>query len=282
MKAEAKQTIRAKKLGELLQRKREECGLKADDLGAMLNVGKHSIYKYEYGQLKKVDLKFLRRMAKILKIDYSEISEILGYCEPEEINPEEVMEESRGGEPMLIHSVENCIEGILREIEEETFEREGLKGTPKRVAKAYSHIFSGYSKDPEQIISRSYKETSSKDMVIVRDIEFSSMSERYLLPFYGKIHVGYIPKGRVLDSSKVGALVDCLSKRLQIQERLCAEISEIISNSKQLQAEGVMVVVEAEHLSMRMRGIKDIVTTYASYGKYADVELRNEFLQLIR
>ena len=160
--------------------------------------------------------------------------------------------------------------------------REGLQQTPRRVAKAMTDLTRGYAEDPIQILnSAKFKEDYSQ-MVIVKDINFYSLCEHHLLPFYGKVHVAYIPNGYITGLSKIARVVDCYSHRLQVQERMTLQIREAIQ--KALQPMGVMVVVEAQHMCMQMRGVEkqgSITTTSDFTGAFNQAKTRDEFLKLI-
>ncbi len=160
--------------------------------------------------------------------------------------------------------------------------REGLLQTPRRVAKAMTDLTRGYAEDPIQILnSAKFKEDYSQ-MVIVKDINFYSLCEHHLLPFYGKVHVAYIPNGYITGLSKIARVVDCYSHRLQVQERMTLQIREAIQ--KALQPMGAMVVVEAQHMCMQMRGVEkqgSITTTSDFTGAFNQAKTRDEFLKLI-
>jgi GTP cyclohydrolase I len=164
----------------------------------------------------------------------------------------------------------------------EDAEREGLQKTPRRVAKAMTDLTRGYAEDPVQILnSAKFKEDYSQ-MVIVKDINFYSLCEHHLLPFYGKVHVAYIPNGYITGLSKIARVVDCYSHRLQVQERMTLQIREAIQSA--LQPLGVMVVVEAQHMCMQMRGVEkqgSITTTSDFTGAFNQAKTRDEFLKLI-
>ena len=172
---------------------------------------------------------------------------------------------------------------MLRAIGEDP-EREGLRKTPERVAKSFAYLTSGYSRNLEEIVNGALFEAESDDMVIVRDIEFFSMCEHHMLPFFGKCHVGYIPKKKIIGVSKIARIVEMFSRRLQVQERLTKEISHAVSDI--LDAEGVGVVMEAQHLCMKMRGVEkqnSIMTTSSMLGSFRrELATRNEFTRLIR
>lgn len=189
---------------------------------------------------------------------------------------------------MKLETIEKAVREVLHELEPETCNREGLIETPKRVAKAYAEVFEGYAQDPATILATTFEEDDVTDkynqgMVIVKDIQFYSHCEHHMVPFFGKVHIGYIPGKKVVGLSKLCRLVNCFAHRLQVQERLTKQIAETIM--QQLNPQGVMVVVEAEHLCMKMRGVKnpcaDTVTSCVR-GVFENPEVRNEFLQLIR
>ena len=179
--------------------------------------------------------------------------------------------------------MQNEIRNILAEIGEDPA-REGLLKTPERVEKSLRFLTRGYGQTLEEIVNGALFEAESDDMVIVRDIEFFSMCEHHMLPFFGKCHVGYIPKKKILGVSKIARIVEMFSRRLQIQERLTKEISHAVSDI--LDAEGVGVVMEAQHLCMKMRGVEkqnSIMTTSSMLGSFRrELATRNEFTRLIR
>ena len=161
--------------------------------------------------------------------------------------------------------------------------REGLFKTPRRVARAMSFLTGGYEQDPVAILNSAKFNEDYSQMVIVRDINFYSLCEHHMLPFYGKVHVAYIPNGQVTGLSKIARVVDCFSHRLQIQERMTKQIRECIQEA--LHPLGVMVVVEAQHMCMQMRGVQkqgSITTTSDFCGAFNQAKTREEFLQLIR
>ena len=162
-------------------------------------------------------------------------------------------------------------------------DREGLQKTPERVAKAMLTLTRGYMMDPSEILkSARFKEKYSQ-MVIVRDINFYSLCEHHMLPFYGKVHVAYIPNGVITGLSKIARVVDVFSHRLQVQERMTLQIKDCIQEA--LNPLGVMVVVEAKHMCMQMRGVEkqnSITTTSDFCGAFNQAKTREEFLQLIR
>ena len=161
--------------------------------------------------------------------------------------------------------------------------REGLVRTPLRVARAMQDLTRGYGQDPLAILRSARFREDYRQMVVVRDIQFYSLCEHHLLPFFGKVHVAYIPDGYITGLSKIPRVVECFSHRLQVQERLTSQIRTAIDEA--LQPVGVMVVVEAQHLCMQMRGVEDpgSVTTTADFsGAFNQVEKRDEFMRIIR
>jgi GTP cyclohydrolase I len=161
-------------------------------------------------------------------------------------------------------------------------EREGLLQTPQRYAKALQYLTKGYSEDPEQILQGALFSVDYDEMVIVKDIEMFSLCEHHMLPFFGKVHVAYIPKGRVIGLSKVARLVEVFARRLQVQERLTVQIAETIQ--KVIQPLGVGVVIEARHLCMMMRGVEkqhSATVTSSMLGAFRAQQTRQEFLALI-
>jgi GTP cyclohydrolase I len=163
-------------------------------------------------------------------------------------------------------------------------DREGLLSTPGRVQRAMQFLTKGYSEDPEVMLKSALFTVDYDEMVIVKDIEMFSLCEHHMLPFFGKVHVAYIPKGKVIGLSKLPRLIEIFSRRLQVQERLTTQIAETIQNV--VQPQGVGVVVEARHLCMMMRGVEkqhSAAVTSAMFGCFRDEqETRQEFLSLIR
>lgn len=159
-------------------------------------------------------------------------------------------------------------------------EREGLKNTPDRVSRMYAELLSGYTDAPEAIINHALFDINYDEMVIVRDIEFYSLCEHHMLPFIGRAHIAYIPKGKVIGLSKIPRIVDMYARRLQIQERMTRQIADFIQNT--LNPQGVAVVVEAMHMCAMMRGVKKHdarMTTSAMHGSFrANLATRQEFL----
>lgn len=165
----------------------------------------------------------------------------------------------------------------------EDAKREGLEKTPLRVAKAMQVLTRGYSQDARKILTDALFEEKYNQMVIVKDIDFFSMCEHHLLPFYGKVHVAYIPNGYITGLSKIARVVDIFSHRLQVQERMTQQIKNCIQDT--LKPLGVMVVVEAQHLCMQMRGVEkqnSITTTSDFSGAFNQAKTREEFMNLLR
>ena len=162
-------------------------------------------------------------------------------------------------------------------------EREGLEKTPMRVAKSMQVLTRGYTQDPHKVLTDALFEEKYNQMVIVKDIDFFSMCEHHILPFYGKAHVAYIPKGYITGLSKIARVVDIFSHRLQVQERLTEQVMQCINDT--LKPQGVMVVIEAKHMCMQMRGVEkqnSITTTSAYSGVFESSKTRNEFMDLLR
>ena len=186
--------------------------------------------------------------------------------------------------PELEHSgaIENAVREILLSVGEDP-NREGLRNTPLRVSKMYGELLAGYTTDPDSVINDALFEVAYDDMVVVRDIEFQSLCEHHLLPFIGRAHVAYIPKGRVLGLSKIPRVVDMFARRLQVQERLTRQIADFLND--QLHPLGVAVVLEAVHLCTLMRGVRKAearMVTSAMYGIFRkNPKTRAEFLEHI-
>jgi len=162
--------------------------------------------------------------------------------------------------------------------------REGLVRTPNRVHRAYEYLMKGYKEDPAVLLKNALFTVSYDEMVIVKDVEMFSLCEHHMLPFFGKVHVAYIPNGKVIGLSKIPRLIEIFSRRLQIQERLTTQIAETIQ--KAIEPQGVGVVIEARHLCMMMRGVEkqhSAAVTSSMLGCFRDEqETRTEFLSLIR
>ena len=162
--------------------------------------------------------------------------------------------------------------------------REGLVRTPDRVHRAYEHLTKGYKEDAEAMLKKALFTVTYDEMVIIKDVEMFSLCEHHILPFFGKVHVAYIPNGKVIGLSKIPRLIEIFSRRLQIQERLTTQIAETIQ--KAIEPQGVGVVIEARHLCMMMRGVEkqhSAAVTSSMLGCFRDEQnTRTEFLSLIR
>ena len=161
--------------------------------------------------------------------------------------------------------------------------REGLLKTPERASKALKFLTEGYEKDPEQVLQSAMFQEDYNEMVIVKDIELYSLCEHHLLPFFGKAHLAYIPNGHIVGLSKLPRIVDIISSRLQVQERLSEQILDCINST--LNPKGVAVVIEASHMCMMMRGVQkqnSTTTTSGFRGAFRDTDTRNEFLNLVK
>ncbi len=174
------------------------------------------------------------------------------------------------------------VKAILEELGEDP-EREGLLKTPGRVARALRELTKGYKQDPEAIINGALFTEDYSEMIVMKDVDFYSMCEHHMLPFFGKAHIAYLPKGKIVGISKLARLVDVFARRLQVQERMTTQIASLLM--EKLTPEGVAVVVEAEHLCMRMRGVEkqnSYVVTSAMFGVFREKqETRDEFMNLI-
>ena len=177
---------------------------------------------------------------------------------------------------------EELIRDLLTSLGEDP-RREGLQQTPHRVAKAYDFMTKGYAQNPYDVLNNAIFTEKYSEMVLVKDIDFFSMCEHHMLPFFGKAHVAYIPKGKIVGLSKIPRIVEVFARRLQVQERLTQQIADTLFEA--LSPEGVGVVVEARHLCMMMRGIEkqnSVATTSAMLGIFRDdMRTRQEFLHLI-
>jgi GTP cyclohydrolase I len=175
------------------------------------------------------------------------------------------------------------IRSILEAIGENP-DREGLIDTPKRVVKSWKELFSGYTESPTDILSTMFEDGATDEMVILKDIEFTSMCEHHMLPFIGKAHIGYLPSRKVVGLSKLARLVECFAKRLQIQEKMTRQINLAIEQN--MSPRGVGVVIEAHHQCMSCRGIKKSNTTMITSSMSglfrSATEVRAEFLSLIK
>lgn len=185
--------------------------------------------------------------------------------------------------PVDIEAAKQSVTGLLHAIGEDP-SREGLQDTPKRVAKAYQELVSGYTTDPKALINNAVFDVEYDDMVIVTDIEYYSLCEHHMLPFMGHAHVAYIPGKKVVGLSKIPRIVDMFSRRLQVQERLTRQIAEFINEV--LEPKGVAVVMDGQHMCSMIRGVKKHdsgMTTSAMLGDFkTDREQRNEFMMHIQ
>ena len=179
-------------------------------------------------------------------------------------------------------SIEELTQNLLKNIGEDP-EREGLLSTPHRVAKSWEYFSEGYLLNIDDIINNAVFKEDCSEMVVVRDIEFFSMCEHHLIPFFGRAHVGYLPNGKVIGLSKIPRIVDMFSRRLQLQERLTSQIANTLQNV--LVPVGVAVVMEGRHLCMQMRGVEkqnSCASTSAMLGQFRkSAETRSEFLSII-
>ena len=172
-------------------------------------------------------------------------------------------------------------ERIIDLLGEDT-DREGLKKTPLRAAKAMKFLTEGYEMEPKQIMQNAIFNEDYNEMVIVKDIELYSLCEHHLLPFFGKAHIAYIPNGKIVGLSKIPRVVDVFSRRLQVQERLTEQVLDCINET--LEPIGVGVVIEASHMCMMMRGVQkqnSTTTTSGFRGSFKETDTRNEFLKLV-
>ena len=184
--------------------------------------------------------------------------------------------------PEVSASIAQAVEQTLRQIGEDP-QREGLVKTPHRVGEALQYLCKGYKEDPEAILRSALFEEDYRQMVVVKDIDFYSLCEHHMLPFFGKVHVAYIPNGRITGLSKIARVVDVYARRLQVQERLTTQIKECIQNT--LNPLGVMVVIEAEHLCMQMRGVQKqhaMTVTSVFSGVFNQAKNREVFMKLIK
>jgi len=179
-------------------------------------------------------------------------------------------------------TMEKIIKELLVEIGEDP-EREGLKKTPERVAKAWGHLTRGYHEDPQKVINSAIFADENREMVLLKDIDFFSLCEHHLLPFFGKAQVAYIPDQRIIGLSKLARLVEIFSRRLQVQERLTRQVAQALQEA--LKPQGVAVIMEAEHLCMQMRGVEkqnSVAVTSCMEGVFRDnPATRAELLNLI-
>ena len=178
---------------------------------------------------------------------------------------------------------EGLVEQMLTDLGEDP-ERDGLKRTPLRVAKAMDFLTSGYHTSVEEVVNEALFEDDTDEMVIVKDIEFYSLCEHHMLPFFGKAHIGYLPNGKIIGLSKMARIVDVFARRLQVQERMTSQVADALLDI--LDARGAAVVVEGQHFCMMMRGVQkqdSSTVTKAMRGDFkTDPQLRQEFMQLIK
>ena len=196
----------------------------------------------------------------------------------------ELTEINRNGKVPAVAEVEDAIRVILRFIGEDP-DREGLARTPARVAAAFEFMTRGYSQDPKDAINGAlFSESEYQEMILCKDLDFYSICEHHMLPFFGKAHVAYLPNRRIVGLSKLARLVELYARRLQVQERLTRQVAQTLMD--EIEPLGVAVVLEAEHMCMRMRGVEkqnSVVTTSAMLGVFRkNVETRQEFMTLIR
>lgn len=180
-------------------------------------------------------------------------------------------------------AIEAAVRAILDNVGEDS-ERDGLVGTPDRIARMYDEVLGGYHVDPVKLVNGALFDVDYSEMVLVRDIEYFSMCEHHMLPFYGRAHVAYLPTGKVIGLSKIPRLVEMFARRLQVQERMTYQIAEMLDDI--LAPRGIAVAVEGQHMCSMMRGVKKehpVMFTTSLLGEFKeDRELRKEFLDLIR
>ena len=178
--------------------------------------------------------------------------------------------------------IENLTKQLIEEIGEDP-SREGLLKTPSRVSKAWNFFSGGYNQDLDKIINNAVFNEDATDMVVVRDVEFFSLCEHHLIPFFGRAHVAYLPNGKVVGLSKIPRIIDMFSRRLQVQERLTRQIAETVKEI--LDPIGVAVIMEGQHMCMQMRGVEkqnSLTTTSSMLGKFRESDrTRSEFLSII-
>jgi GTP cyclohydrolase I len=181
----------------------------------------------------------------------------------------------------VTNDIKKRYQKIIEDLGEDT-NRDGLLKTPERAAKAMQFLTQGYDQDPVEILTGAMFKESYNEMVIVKDIELYSLCEHHILPFFGKVHIAYIPNGYIVGLSKLPRIVDVFARRLQVQERLTEQVLDCINNT--LKPQGVAVVIEASHMCMMMRGVQkqnSVTTTSGFRGQFEKIETRNEFLKLI-
>lgn len=179
-------------------------------------------------------------------------------------------------------AIEQAVEAILLNVGEDP-EREGLRRTPERVARAYSELLAGYTMDPAKLINEACFEAEYDEMVLVKDIDFFSMCEHHLLPFFGKMHIAYIPNGRVLGLSKIPRVVEMYARRLQLQERMTYDIANFLNDL--IKPRGVAVIATGQHLCSMMRGVRKVnakMLTQAMLGEFEVAEVRAQLNDRLR
>ncbi|MCB9419143.1 MAG: GTP cyclohydrolase I FolE [Ardenticatenaceae bacterium] len=180
-------------------------------------------------------------------------------------------------------AIETAVRTILDNVGEDP-ERDGLIGTPDRIARMYDEVLGGYNVDPVKLVNGALFDVTYNEMVLVRDIEYFSMCEHHMLPFYGRVHVAYLPTNKVIGLSKIPRLVEMFARRLQVQERMTGQIAEMLDEI--LAPRGVAVAVEGQHMCSMMRGVKKehpVMFTTSFLGEFNDDrELRKEFLSLVK
>lgn len=200
----------------------------------------------------------------------------MGHSSPDLVNP-------AVSDKLASIPTEDLYREILSRLGEDA-SRDGLLKTPERITKSMDFLTHGYTMSPTEILRGALFDVDYDEMVIVRDIEFYSLCEHHMLPFFGKAHVAYIPKGKVIGLSKVARLVDVFARRLQVQERLTRQVADAIEEA--IAPQGVGIIIEAQHLCMMMRGVEkqqSMTTTSAMLGAFKDLaQTRNEFLSLVR
>ena len=180
--------------------------------------------------------------------------------------------------------IEKAVSHILANIPGEDVARQGLAGTPNRIARMYEEVLGGYNVDPLKLVNGALFDVEYDEMIVVKDIEFFSMCEHHMLPFYGRAHVAYIPSEKIIGLSKIPRIVDMFARRLQVQERMTRQIAELIDEV--LEPQGVAVVVEGAHMCSMMRGVKKEqakMLTSALLGSFKqDAKTRSEFMSAIK
>lgn len=182
-----------------------------------------------------------------------------------------------------MRNIESLTKSLLKELGEDP-KREGLIKTPLRVAKAWEYLSQGYNQNVEKLINNAIFSENYDQMVVVKDVEFYSMCEHHLLPFFGHAHIAYIPNGKIIGLSKIPRLVDMFARRLQVQERMTQEIANSLNDA--LNPSGVAIIIEAQHMCMQMRGVekkKSYMSTSSMVGIFrSDNKTRKEFLDIIK